>query len=85
MHNHPGSSLPSWSDLPTAQKRRYKYGLCVCHDGTVYKYHVKPNADIDIVDQKLAKLAGAMYNKENAEIASIIKEITQYGVDLEIL
>lgn len=40
IHNHPGSSAPSYSDIMACKDRKYKYGLVVCHDGTIYKYSV---------------------------------------------
>lgn len=40
VHNHPGSSPPSYSDIMACKDRKYKYGLVVCHDGTIYKYAV---------------------------------------------
>lgn len=40
IHNHPGSSAPSLSDIMACKERKYKYGLVVCHDGKIYKYSV---------------------------------------------
>ena len=40
IHNHPESTLPSFSDLMLAYNRRYKYGLIACHNGDIYKYSV---------------------------------------------
>ena len=40
IHNHPGSSVPSLADIMVCKNRKYKYGLVVCHDGTIYKYSV---------------------------------------------
>ena len=40
IHNHPGSSVPSLADLLVCGRRKYKYGLVVCHDGKIYKYAV---------------------------------------------
>ena len=33
IHNHPGSSVPSLSDIIVAQERKYGYGIVACHDG----------------------------------------------------
>lgn len=40
IHNHPGSSAPSISDIMVCVQRKYKYGVVVCHDGKIYKYSV---------------------------------------------
>ena len=47
IHNHPGSSTPSFSDIMACMERKYKYGLIACHDGRIYKYSVnKENFNI---------------------------------------
>ncbi len=40
IHNHPESSFMSYDDLFLAAQRKYKYGLIIGHDGTIYKYRV---------------------------------------------
>lgn len=40
VHNHPKSSLPSLDDFHACQDRNYKYGLVVCHNGTIYQYKI---------------------------------------------
>ena len=51
IHNHPYSMLPSYSDLENA--KRYKYGVIVCHNGSVIKYSVDDNANIAVADNLL--------------------------------
>ena len=46
MHNHSGNSLPSLSDLKNAKIRKYRLGVVLCHDGTIFAYHVSDNAAI---------------------------------------
>lgn len=46
IHNHLGSSLPSYSDLMAASKRKYKYGLIACHNGDIIKYKVDNEINI---------------------------------------
>lgn len=38
IHNHPGSSVPSISDILVCMQRKYKFGVIVGHDGKIYKY-----------------------------------------------
>lgn len=40
LHNHPGSTLPSPSDIHVLNVRKNAYGVVACHDGTIYKYAV---------------------------------------------
>ena len=39
IHNHPRNSAPSVPDIMAAARRKYKYGIVACHDGTLYKYN----------------------------------------------
>lgn len=79
IHNHPGSSAPSYSDLVVCKNRQYKYGLVVCHDGTIYKYSVddkkfnKPMA-ISAVDLLL----------KNGYTKEVKKQLKDAGVSLEV-
>ena len=79
IHNHPGSSAPSYSDLVVCKNRKYKYGLVVCHDGTIYKYSVddkkfnKPMA-ISAVDLLL----------KNGYTKEVKKRLKDAGVSLEV-
>ena len=38
LHNHPKSSLPSINDFHICDEKNYKYGLILCHNGTIYRY-----------------------------------------------
>lgn len=40
IHNHPGSTLPSYADISACESRKYKYGLIVGHNGNIYQYQV---------------------------------------------
>ena len=42
LHNHPGSTLPSPSDIHVLNERKNAYGVVACHDGTIYKYKNRP-------------------------------------------
>jgi len=47
IHNHPNNAFPTYDDLRVAYNRRLKqkYGVVICHDGTVYAYDT-PNSYI---------------------------------------
>ena len=80
VHNHPGSSPPSLSDILACKERKYKYGLVACHDGMIYKYSVddrkfnKPMA-ISAVDLLLK-------NGYTKEVKSRLKDA---GIYLEMM
>lgn len=80
MHNHPGSSVPSINDLVVAGKRKYLFGLVVCHNGNIYKYLIK-NSDkfnINIASLALDVLQKDGYTKrveEMFEDAGVIIEV----------
>ena len=80
IHNHPGSSLPSLSDIGLAYARKYKYGLVVGHNGTVYKY--KNNSALGYQHFK-SVLDKPIKNRYN--INEIIKYAAEQGVILEVL
>lgn len=81
MHNHPHSMLPSMADLKMAQ--RYKYGVVLCHDGTVIKYEVSDDADIDTADLLLDLMQDRLAKGE--ELSLQLQELSSLGVYLEVI
>lgn len=80
IHNHPGSSEPSIADINVCKERNYKFGIVVCHDGTIYKYSVdKERLNEPMAISALAKLAKKEYNDN---IKDIFKNT---GIDMEVL
>ena len=80
IHNHPGSSVPSISDLMVCVKRGYKFGLVVCHDGKIYKYYVqKEKFNPVIANAALDKLEVEGYN------SNVEKMFEDAGVGMEVL
>lgn len=80
IHNHPGSSPPSYSDLVVCNNRKYKYGLVVCHDGTIYKYAVDNRKfNKPIASSALDLLQKDGYTKD------VKKQLKDAGVSLEVL
>lgn len=51
LHNHPGSSIPSASDLRALKATGCRFGAIVAHDGTMYSYELvgapKPGYTLD--------------------------------------
>ncbi len=86
IHNHPRNSAPSISDIMVAAKRKYKYGIVACHDGTLYKYSVA-GAD-DTVNIPMTQHLLDIY--ESGEYIEIDKErLSQMhkdaGFDMEVI
>lgn len=84
IHTHSGSNLPSYTDLLTAQKRRYKYGVVTCHNGVIFKYTVNQQANIVEADYLLEKLQQILYNKDENN-SELLDRLHKCGVDLEII
>lgn len=40
MHNHPGSSIPSVSDILSVKRSGAAYGVIACHDGSIYRFSI---------------------------------------------
>ena len=89
IHNHPNSNTPSLNDLEVAQERKYKYGITVAHDGTIYKYNVQ-NADISdgiskvVVENSLAKMQTSIYNDDTEKFLQSIEELNDKGILIEV-
>lgn len=80
IHNHPGSSVPSLADLSVCGRRKYKYGIVVCHDGKIYKYDVdKDKFNPAIANAALDKMEIEGYNHD------IKKMFADAGVIMEVL
>lgn len=81
MHNHPGSSLPSDTDLKTMHKlENVSNSVVVGHDGTIYV------ADDDYKMNNFAKEYNKSYNKaiekyQDKDVASnaTVKSLAKYG------
>lgn len=86
VHNHPGSSTPSFADIISASKRGYKYGMVVCHNGTIYKYSLTKDIKQSLsLEFMLDKLNRAKYNGDNEGIANAIEALGEMGVKIEVV
>lgn len=78
IHNHPESAPPSYNDIYGAFKRKYKYGLAVCHNGDIWFYSV--NDDLNIIGYRSAyyKLEKSKFN----DVEEFIKNSHKSGVKI---
>lgn len=83
IHNHPGSSVPSWSDIMVASIRKYRYGLIAAHDGTIFKYKITGEINRIFYDAAVAKLDKTGYTESSLEEFCI--EVRDAGVEMEML
>lgn len=83
IHNHPGSSVPSWSDIMVASIRKYRYGLIAAHDGTIFKYKITGEINRIFYDAAVAKLDKTGYTESSLKEFRI--EVRDAGVEMEML
>lgn len=82
IHNHPGSTVPSWNDIVVAKQRKYKYGLIACHDGTIFKYQITGNINEPFYISAVAKLDRKGYNENN--LKEFCQNVRDAGVEMEV-
>lgn len=83
MHNHPQNITPSRKDITSA--RDYKYGLILCHNGSIYKYTVDKNVNIEQADFFLDRLNAAIHNSDSKKVTKYIDDLRNCGLIFEIL
>lgn len=83
IHNHPGSTVPSWSDIAVANNRKYKYGLVACHDGRIFKYKITGNISEPFYISAVAKLDKAGYNRDS--LREFYESVRDAGIEMEVL
>lgn len=81
IHNHPNSSPPSVADLMVAYTRKYKYGVVVGHDGTIFFYQVNKPVDSMMYKVFLDKYNRNQYNN----VKEFIDDVGRLGVFMEVL
>ncbi|MDE7157482.1 MAG: phage minor capsid protein [Lachnospiraceae bacterium] len=79
IHNHPGSGVPSLGDIRAAYERKYKYGIVVCHNGTIYKYSVSEKYNDVMAISALARLERRGYNEDVRNL------FIDAGIEMEVL
>lgn len=84
IHNHPGSSVPSYEDLVSLVKHKYKYGLIICHDGSIFRYRRNANEfDIDSAIYWLNRIQA--HRKKGTTIDSALIALKSVGIDFEVV
>ena len=84
MHNHPGSSMPSASDILALRATGAKRGVIACHDGTIYTYELvgEPAPGYTLDDAMLS----SAYDARSDDEAKAFEAIEQlFGVRIEHL
>lgn len=84
IHNHPNSTTPSISDIKAAVSRKYKYGLVVGHNGTIFKYTINGEVNYTNADIYLEKVNALLYNGDTGMLHNTLEELSKNGVDLEV-
>jgi hypothetical protein len=76
LHNHPGSSLPSVSDIKGLFHRVNASGsTVVCHNGDIYRMEkIKQFKDIELFDN----MVDDMYNKNRNVYSKLPRELAEF-------
>ncbi len=83
IHNHPSSTVPSLADINSMIKHKYRYGLVVGHDGTIFKYSVMGEYNSIWYNAAFRELDRNGYSQEN--IQTFINRALEAGIRLEVL
>ena len=84
LHNHPGSKIPSASDLSTLVNSGCALGVIACHDGSVYTFRKvnEPLEGYNINDKdKFDFVCDLWERKGEAALLRSIRE--RYGIEIE--
>jgi hypothetical protein len=85
IHNHPGNSLPSLSDLRSAYANKYMFGLILAHSGEIYKYTITNGFNENFADFLLGRIEKAIKSGDTENTKKYINELSAFGVKLEVL
>lgn len=84
IHNHPGSSIPGKDDIDSLIAHKYKYGLIVGHDGSIFKYRKNENTfNRSSALYWLDRLQVRMNDGKSTE--DIIDALSSFGLDFEVI
>lgn len=73
VHNHPASTRPSLKDLNTSAYKKFATSIIICHDGTIYEYHVDNSLNLNKLYDKWYNVYKQLgYSKE--EIHSFVMD-----------
>ena len=84
LHNHPTNIGPTGSDYETANRRKYKFGIIIAHNGDVYKYSTNKPVYSGLVDKTIVNIRENNYNySEEQIIIETIKRLKSWGLECE--
>ena len=83
IHNHPGSTVPSPADIRSMVAHKYKYGLVIGHDGSLFRYSSVDGYDPVQYYYAWAHLDKNGYSTETFQV--FIAEALLAGIALEVL
>lgn len=84
VHNHPGSSVPGANDIDTLIVHKYKYGLIIGHNGSIFRYRRSQSIfDRSSAIYWLDRLQVRM--NDGGPIEDIVKELSLSGIDFEVI
>lgn len=83
IHNHPQSTIPSRADIESMVAHKYKYGLVVGHDGTIFKYSIMGEFIPSWYIAAIRRLEQSGYSEEG--MAVFIAESKETGILVEVL
>ena len=90
IHNHPTSSVPSMSDINSAWKKKYKYGVIACHNGNLYKYKINGEYNEFSADMLLDRVNSIIYNRNTLgsefdfKLQKALSELKENNIVLEV-
>lgn len=64
VHNHPDSFLPSATDIKSCFEHKYKYGLVLGHNGSIYQY----TTPFERISEKIYDMEQVIFDKKNYEL-----------------
>lgn len=86
IHNHPTNIGPSGSDYATANRRGYKFGIIIAHNGDVYKYSASKEILSSFIDKTIDNVRKSRYNQsEDQIIEETLKKLKGWGIKCEKL
>lgn len=86
VHNHPTNIGPSGSDYATANKRKYKFGIIIAHNGDIYKYSADKEILSSFIDKTIDNIRRSRYNQSEAQIIKeTIRRLKGWGIKCEKL